>query len=64
MPKRKSEDSKKHGDEFQSLIDRATDTASQGQRDESGDPAELQDDDDEDLQNDDADDRRDVGGPS
>jgi hypothetical protein len=62
MPQQKSEETKKHGDVLQPLVDRAKRGASPGKRgkDET-DPAALQDDDDEDLQNDDSDDRRDIG---
>ena len=50
MPKRKSEDSKKHGDPMESLVRRE-------------DPAQLQDDDDESVDNDSGEDRRDIGDP-
>ena len=64
MPERTNEDSKKHGDVLQPLVDRAKRGASPGKRQEGGiDPTELQDDDDEDVQNDDSEDRRDVGEP-
>jgi hypothetical protein len=60
MPKRQSEEDKKHGDKLESLIGRTG--GSKPDQDASGDdPTELQDDDDEDVQNDDADSSRDVG---
>jgi hypothetical protein len=65
MPDRRSEGTKKHGDELESLIDRATGGKSAGQGHSSADdPTEFQDDDDEDVHNDDRDDRRDVGKTS
>ena len=64
MPRKASEDDKKHGDPLAPLIDRTASSSSprkRGQGAEGDDPAELQDDDDEDVQNDRGDDRRDVG---
>ena len=65
MPERRREGTKKHGDELESLIDRAASNSPPEKRGAGAeDPAELQDDDDEDIQNDDGDERRDVGRPS
>jgi hypothetical protein len=64
MPKPTSEDDKKHGDRFESLIDRTMRDASRRKRSadaNADDPTGLQDNDDEDLQNDDPENRRDVG---
>ena len=65
MPDRRGESGKKHGDELESLIDRAASRSSAGKNEAraADDPTQLQDDDDEDIQNDDREDRRDVGSP-
>ncbi len=62
MPQSKSEETKKHGDVLQPLVDRAKRGASPGKRGEDApDPTELQDDDDEDSEHDDNENDRDVG---
>ena len=63
MPKTTNEDDKKHGDRFESLIDRAMSGSSSRKHEQTAkadDPTELQQDDDEDTRNDDPEDRRDV----